>query len=691
MAAAQGGRKLETFLLIAIAVLAVASIGLGGALLRGHRGLAAAGPARVQPKPGQAESLLLKAIESLSAGLVVYDAEDRVVLHNRKVSTLNRRADAGHAVSDVFSQRIRDLAMSGLVVDAIGREQQWIAERMRTHRSGGPPFLVHLKGGQFIQVAEQVLEDGALVVTQTDVTELKQREAALARQTSLLSATLEGIAEGLAAYDSELTLVACNEQVEKVMQAPPGLFRLGSKLQEVVRYFASHGYYGEGDPAKLAEERLAAMLAPGATRLECTLPNGNCVEVRPRWREGFGFVITSVDITEDKQRAAALARQTALLTATRDSIAEGLTVFDTELKLLTWNEQAIRLMEVPSGVFKVGAPFAEIVRHFASHGYYGDGDVDALVAERIAAMQAGGAPRLEMSLADGRCLEVRPRWREGFGLVITSVDITDRKRFELQLQIAKEQAELANRAKTNFLGTMSHELRTPLNAIIGFSEIIEDQLLGPIGTEKYLDYVRDIHMSGSHLLEVINDILDLSKVEAGKFELLEKGVDLARVIESTIRLMRDKATRAELSIVTAVPDPSPVLMADERALKQILLNLLSNSIKFTRPGGTITIAGELVANDDFAISVTDTGIGMAEGEIPKALAPFGQVDSSLTRKYAGTGLGLPLVKSLAELHGGTLALTSTLGVGTRATVYLPASRVLQFAPDQHPLLAGRTS
>jgi signal transduction histidine kinase len=238
---------------------------------------------------------------------------------------------------------------------------------------------------------------------------------------------------------------------------------------------------------------------------------------------------------------------------------------------------------------------------------------------------------------------------------------------------------------------MSHELRTPLNAIIGFSEIIEDQLLGPIGTEKYLDYVRDIHMSGSHLLEVINDILDLSKVEAGKFELLEKGVDLSRVIESTIRLMRDKATRADLSIVTAIPDPPPVLMADERALKQILLNLLSNSIKFTRPGGTITIAGELVANDDFAISVSDTGIGMAESEIPKALAPFGQVDSSLTRKYAGTGLGLPLVKSLAELHGGTLALTSTLGVGTRATVYLPANRVLQFTPDQHPLLAGRTS
>jgi signal transduction histidine kinase len=687
LAAAEGGRKLETFLFSAVAVLATACVVLGGALLRRQRAAA------VQPQPpaSQAEGLLLKAIESLSAGLVLYDAEDRVVLHNNKVSALNRRAEAGHQVSRIFGERIRDLATSGLVVDAMGREEQWIAERMRTHRSGAPPILVHLTGGRFIQVAEQVLEDGALVVTQTDVTELKQREAALARQTSLLSATLEGIAEGLAAYDSELTLVAWNEQVEKVMCAPPGLFRNGTKLKDVVRYFAEHGYYGAGDPAQLAEERYAAMLSHKTSRLECTLPNGNCVEVRPRYREGFGFVITSVDITEDKQRAAALARQTALLTATRDSIAEGLTVFDTDLKLLTWNEQAIQLMEVPPGIFRVGAPISEIMRHFASHGYYGEGDVDTLVAERIAAMEAGGAPRLEMNLPDGRCLEVRPRWRQGFGLVITSVDISDRKRFELQLQIAKEQAELANRAKTNFLGTMSHELRTPLNAIIGFSEIIEDQLLGPIGTEKYLDYVRDIHMSGSHLLEVINDILDLSKVEAGKFELLEKGVDLARVVESTIRLMRDKATRAELSIVTAIPDPSPVLMADERALKQIILNLLSNSIKFTRPGGTITIAGELVANDEFAISVADTGIGMPEPDIPKALAPFGQVDSSLTRKYAGTGLGLPLVKSLAELHGGRLTLTSTVGVGTRATVYLPANRVLHFMTEQHPLLAGRSS
>jgi signal transduction histidine kinase len=651
----------------------------------------AAIPSQQPPATEHAEGLLLKAIESLSAGLVLYDADDRLVLNNTKVSSLNRRADMAPQASSLFAERIHALAESGRVVDAIGRQEQWIAERMLNHRSNGPPFLVHLTDGRFIQVKEEVLEDGTLVVTHTDVTDLKQREAALARQTELLTATLEGIAEGLVAFDADLTLVACNDQVETLMQVPPGVFRIGAKLEEIVRHLAGHGCYGDGDVEQLVANRIIALLSPGPTRLECVMRDGTCVEIRPRYREGFGLVVTSVDISELKRREAALARQTALLTATLDSIAEGLTVYDTDLKLITWNEQATRMLDLPHGIYRVGTSFEAITRYFASHGYYGEGDVETLVADRLQSMLAGGSPRLEAMLPDGRCLEVRPRFRDGFGLVITTVDITDRKRFELQLQIAKEQAELANRAKTNFLATMSHELRTPLNAIIGFSEIIEDQLLGPIGTEKYLDYVRDIHMSGAHLLEVINDILDLSKVESGKFELLEKGIDLSRVVASTIRLMRDKATRADLTIITAVPEPAPVIMADERALKQVLLNLLSNSVKFTRPGGTITIATELASNEDLEIIVEDTGIGMAPAEIPKALAPFGQLDSSLTRKYAGTGLGLPLVKSLAELHGGTLELTSTVGVGTRAIVRLPAHRVLQFNTDEHPLLAGRSS
>jgi signal transduction histidine kinase len=656
---------------------------LGAVLWRARRS--------ASPAPSaHAEGLLLKAIESLSAGLLVFDANDQLVLSNSKVSSYNCRPDVAPQASKDFAARIRALARSGRVVDAIGREEQWIAERMRNHRSKAPPFLLHLTDGRFIQLEEQELEDGALVVTHTDVTELKQRETALARQTELLTATLEGIAEGLVAYDADLTLVASNEQVSKLMRVGPGVFRIGAKLEEVLHHLATLGCYGEGDVDRLVAERTAALLSSTATRLEIQFADGSCLEVRPRYREGRGLVITAIDITELKRREAALARQTALLTATLDAIAEGLTVYSPDLKLVTWNEQATRMLDLPPGIFRVGASLEEITRYFASHAYYGDGDVDALVAERVQALLSGNARRLESMLPDGRCLEVRPRYREGFGLVITTIDITDRKQFELQLRIAKEQAELANRAKTNFLATMSHELRTPLNAIIGFSEIIEDQLLGPIGTEKYLDYVRDIHMSGAHLLEVINDILDLSKVESGKFELLEKGIDLSRVVASTIRLMRDKATRADLSIVTAIPDPSPVIMADERALKQILLNLLSNSIKFTRPGGTITIGTELTPTEDFLITVEDTGIGMSATEIPKALAPFGQLDSSLTRKYAGTGLGLPLVKSLVELHGGTLDLTSTIGVGTRATVCLPAHRVLQFNPNEHPLIAGRS-
>jgi signal transduction histidine kinase len=223
---------------------------------------------------------------------------------------------------------------------------------------------------------------------------------------------------------------------------------------------------------------------------------------------------------------------------------------------------------------------------------------------------------------------------------------------------------------------MSHELRTPLNAIIGFAEIIREQLLGPIGTQKYLDYVGDIHLSGNHLLEVINDILDLSKIESGRFELLEKTVDLERVLASSLRLLGDKAIKSGLVVRTHLPDPRPLLYADERAMKQILLNLLSNSVKFTPPGGTIEITVELAPEGDLLLMVSDTGVGFDLADLPRALAPFGQVDTSLTRRYQGTGLGLPLVNSLTELHGGKLEIDTRPEHGTRVVVRLPASRIL---------------
>ncbi len=245
------------------------------------------------------------------------------------------------------------------------------------------------------------------------------------------------------------------------------------------------------------------------------------------------------------------------------------------------------------------------------------------------------------------------------------------------LKIARDQAEFANRAKSEFLANMSHELRTPLNAIIGFSEIIKDGTFGPTGNDKYSGYARDIHISGQHLLSLINDILDLSKVESGVEELYEEDIEVAEIVRSVLRLVKQRADAGRVGLEVEMNDDIPLLHADARKVKQTLVNLLTNAIKFTDPGGEVTLKAWCRDDSGFVFQVVDTGIGIKPEDIPKALSQFGQIDGDLNRKYDGTGLGLPLTKSLVELHGGSLDLQSQVGVGTVVTVRFPAARIVR--------------
>lgn len=265
----------------------------------------------------------------------------------------------------------------------------------------------------------------------------------------------------------------------------------------------------------------------------------------------------------------------------------------------------------------------------------------------------------------------------------------DLVRFADDLKLASDEARIANQAKTEFLATMSHELRTPLNAIIGFSEVMKDETLGPVGNVKYHAYAGDIHSSGLHLLDLINDILDLSKIESGKDELHEEDIEVSEVIRTVIGLVQQRAERQEVKLTSETPNGLPKLWADKRKLKQILVNLVTNAIKFTEARGKVKIKTRCSPDSGWMFKVADTGIGIAAEDMAKAFSQFGQVDGDLNRIFEGTGLGLPLAKALTEQHGGSMELQSEVGIGTTITVRFPASRVVSV--EHHERFPGQVS
>jgi PAS domain S-box-containing protein len=260
-------------------------------------------------------------------------------------------------------------------------------------------------------------------------------------------------------------------------------------------------------------------------------------------------------------------------------------------------------------------------------------------------------------------------------IVATVRDISERKRLNGELTRAQAVAAAANNAKSAFLATMSHELRTPLNAIMGFSDLMQSLPIALCDPLRIREYAADIHRSGTHLLGLINEVLDLSRIDAGKAALRDDDVSLAHVVGEARQMIAAAAERGQVMIAVELADGLPNLRADARRVAQIVLNLLSNAVKFTGPGGRVTVTARQTPGG-IVLKISDTGIGIAADDIPVVLERFGQVDSKLSRKHQGTGLGLPIAKQLVEMHGGTLAVESALGVGTAIIVGFPAARIL---------------
>ncbi len=418
---------------------------------------------------------------------------------------------------------------------------------------------------------------------------------------------------------------------------------------------------------------------------------------------GFARIIgVALDVTEERMaQARAQAAETRLRDAI-ESFSEAFVLWDRHGRLLMCNRNYRSVFSLEARLLKPGALRSEVNRF-------------AVLAIRQQQPAADGRRGVrEAELHDGRWIQISERRTAEGGLVMTAADITAiktqeeaRRRNEEELQRAvvslehsqeqlselarkyeteKVRAEAANKAKSEFLANMSHELRTPLNAINGFSEIMVGEMFGPLGDARYKEYAGDILSSGQHLLALINDILDMSKIEAGKMNMKFEPLTLEDVVEDAVRLVRNRAEAAGLAVHTEFPRDLPEVEADYRAIKQVLLNLLSNAIKFTPRGGRVTVRAEARPDplgERVRISVKDTGIGIAAADLARLAKPFEQIESQHSKTQQGTGLGLALTKSMVEMHGGALDIQSAPGEGTTVGFSIPV-RQAKDAGASHP-------
>ena len=492
-------------------------------------------------------------------------------------------------------------------------------------------------------------------------------------------------------FDAEDRLIQINGRAIENAPLIAEHIQKGSRFEDIMRDALAKGVIKNaiGREEAWIEERLAARRQQSDTHI-MQRKDGRWVQVIERATADGGRLAIGTDITELKEREIALETARAKAEAAEagsvaahsrlidaiESFPADFRLFDAEDRLLLTNGRAVENSSQIAKYLQQGNRFEEILRAAVANGVFkiAAGQEEMWIRERMAARRQPTATYI-LERGDGRWIQVIERVTADGGRLAIGTDITEMKERELALEKAKAKAEAADRAKSAFLANMSHELRTPLNAIIGFGQFLYSEPLGPLGVDTYKEYAGDIVESGDHLLSLINDILDMSRIEAGRMELQETEVHLSSTVDVCLRLVEDRAAQAGVTLENAIQDRSLILRADARIVKQMLLNLISNAVKFTDKDGYVRLSTDCRADGSLAVSVTDTGIGVKPEEIDKILTAFGQADGSRARQYEGTGLGLPLTKAMIELHGGKLEFNSEPGQGSMVSLVVPAERL----------------
>lgn len=631
-----------------------------------------------------AQRQLVDAIESISEGFVLYDKNERMVMLNSRYREI--MGPAGHLILPgmTYAEVLRAASDAGVVLGSADDPEAWIQERLNLHRTPGGPVEQQLSNGRWLLAWTFPTSDGGRVHIRTDITSLKEQQLELERQEMRLRTTVENINQGLSLFDPDGRLVICNRRWLDLLELPETFGQVGTPISEVMRWRAVRGDYGPGE----VEEKVANRLDNLARHMdhigERSLPGGRFVDVRSLSLRDGSRLATYTDITERKRAEQALVEKTAVLEGTLESMDQGILMLDARGIVSLSNRRFFAMFDLPLEPSLVGAPLEACLAALAGQGEFPEGgETPAHLAWFSFDGVDSAARRFEYVRSNGVVVEIYRRWVGGGGAILTFTDITERKRYEDALRTAKETAERTSEVKTLFLAKMSHELRTPFNAIIGFAEIIADKAFGSDSdaVEAYAGYAGEILSSGKHLLDLVNNILDVSKLESGRMAVDIDHIDLNKVLRSTATMMRELCRSRDVGLDLRLPVHGGDVQADERAVRQIITNLLSNAVKFTAAGGVITIGAHVNADLSFEITVADTGAGIPADQIDRILLPFEQGDNRYSRSAGGTGLGLALVKGLAELHEGTVTITSAVGEGTSVRVFFPA--------HSEGLLAGR--
>lgn len=635
--------------------------------------------------------MLREALAGSDAGFSVFDAEFRLVLCNARFLELLDFPEHLGAQGTPFEAFIRLNAERGEY--GPGDVDQLVKERLERARLKEPHrFERERLDGQRLEIIGRPLPSGGFVTTYLDRTLDRAPMAAEGVDFTTLLRALEHTSEGFHIWDAEDRMIFANARMRTLGESQGIPVRIGMTFEEHVRTRVEAGAVTEAlnDPEGYIAWRLE-MHRVGDRSHVTGITDGRYLLAHDYRLPDGGTVTTTLDITDMKRAESALkeseARLRDFVTASSDRFWE----LDENLRFTMlvdtnedrqhppaeqfigktrWEQAGIDLEQNP-----VWRAHAETMRaHLPFRDFrYDIPDPDG----EIRHWRLSGVPIFD---EDGVFRGYRG----------TSTDETEwrreRETTRRELQAALRQAEVANRAKSLFLATVSHELRTPLNAIIGFSDLLVDQVFGTLGDSRYRDYARDIQSSGHHLLGLIEDVLDLSRVEMGQIQLRETKIDLAGTIQAAITLVRSRHADATAAIDLIAPDDLPPLWVDGRLLRQILINLISNAVKFTPADGHIAISADY---DDggLSIRIKDTGIGIEPKDLVKIQRPFEQADNSLSREYEGVGLGLPLARSFVELHGGQLDIESEPGVGTTATIRLSGERISSAAPRVLPVSA----